>query len=265
MREYSCQHLIDTTDSCYRQIAVLCDDLSDEDWKTQSLCPDWTVREAIGHAVGVEDALSGWEISVRNPPPFEKAQAFTAAASHVSATEFARLVRNIFQSRRADFATLSDADLSRLARTPVGVHPYGRFLAIRIFDMWVHVRDCTIPLGRTTYDDGPDAEITLGEVERSIGYIIGKKVGLPKGMSMLIRITGPVVRRIGVVVAGRARAVDPDQLSNPDVVLTADSTTFIMLACGRIDPQTKIDSGHISWSGDEHWGEIAARNLRFTR
>ena len=65
-------------------------------------------------------------------------------------------------------------------------------------------------------------------------------------------------------VDGRAAAVDPASLSEPDVVLTADSTTFIMLACGRIDPQLKIDDGSISWSGDAHWGEQAARSLRFT-
>ena len=63
---------------------------------------------------------------------------------------------------------------------------------------------------------------------------------------------------------GRAKAVDPSSLADPDVVLTADSTTFIMLACGRIDPQAKIDDGSISWSGDAEWGEHAARSLRFT-
>ena len=149
--------------------------------------------------------------------------------------------------------------------TPVGVQTYADFLAIRIFDMWVHVRDCTIPLGRATDDSGPAAEITLDQVDRSIGYIVGKKVGLPDGMSLRADITGPVQRQLAVVVDGRAKAVDPESLESPDVVLTADSTTFTMLACGRINPQTKIDDGSISWSGDDHWGEHAARSLRFTR
>ena len=146
----------------------------------------------------------------------------------------------------------------------MGVQSYGGFLAIRIFDMWVHVRDCTIPLGRATDDSGPAAEITMNQVEGSMGYIIGKKVGLPDGMSLRADITGPVERQMAVVVDGRAKAVDPGSLDSPDVVLTADSTTFIMLACGRIDPQSKIDDGSISWSGDAHWGEHAARSLRFT-
>ena len=55
-----------------------------------------------------------------------------------------------------------------------------------------------------------------------------------------------------------------DHLDDPDVVLTTDSTTFIQLACGRIDPQTLIDSGVLTWKGDAELGERAARNLRFT-
>jgi hypothetical protein len=46
--------------------------------------------------------------------------------------------------------------------------------------------------------------------------------------------------------------------------LRTDSTTFVQLACGRIDPQARIDAGAISWTGDAELGERAARNLRFT-
>ena len=42
------------------------------------------------------------------------------------------------------------------------------------------------------------------------------------------------------------------------------SETFVMLACGRVDPQERIDSGRVTWRGDAAWGERAARSLRFT-
>jgi len=264
MHSYSRQSLIDTTEACFAEISNLCADLSDEEWTVQSLCPDWTARQAIGHAVGVEDVISGWEISTDNMPPFEKMIALTGASAGMSSAEFGARVAEIFDARRSDLAALSDEDIGRQSWTPVGVQSYGGFLAIRIFDMWVHVRDCTIPLGRTTDDSGPAAEITMNQVEGSMGYIIGKKVGLPDGMSLRADISGPVERQMAVVVDGRAKAVDPGSLDSPDVVLAADSTTFIMLACGRIDPQSKIDDGSISWSGDAHWGEHAARSLRFT-
>ena len=264
MHSYSRQSLIDTTESCFTEILGLCSALSDDEWTVQSLCPAWTVRQAIGHAVGVEDVILGWEVSTENMPPFQKMQALTDASAGMSSAEFGARVAEIFDGRRSELAALSDDDIERPSWTPVGVQSYGGFLGIRIFDMWVHVRDCAIPLGRETDDSGPAAEIAFDQVERSMGYIIGKRVGLPDGMSLRADITGPVQRQMAVVVDGRAKAVDPGSLDSPDVVLTADSLTFMMLACGRIDPQSKIDDGSISWSGDAHWGEHAARSLRFT-
>jgi hypothetical protein len=106
------------------------------------------------------------------------------------------------------------------------------------------------------------AERAVDEVHMSIGYIVGKKIALPDGMSIAFHLTGPVERDIFAVVDGRAAGVD--QVDQPSVEVTTDSTTFVQLACGRIDPQEQIDGGKISWTGDAEWGEKAATNLRFT-
>ena len=49
-----------------------------------------------------------------------------------------------------------------------------------------------------------------------------------------------------------------------DVTLTTDSLTFMLLACGRIDPEGPISDGRITWTGDDAVGAHAARNLAFT-
>ena len=87
-------------------------------------------------------------------------------------------------------------------------------------------------------------------------------MGLPDGKSIAFQLTGPIIRELNVKVDGRAKRVD--RLDNPDVEIITDSTTFIQLACGRIDPQAAIDSGAIKWNGDAELGDRAARNLRFT-
>ena len=63
-------------------------------------------------------------------------------------------------------------------------------------------------------------------------------------------------------VDGRAAAVD--ELPDPHVTITTDSLTFMLLACGRIDPEEPIADGRITWSGDTALGAHAARSLRFT-
>ena len=135
-------------------------------------------------------------------------------------------------------------------------------MEIRVFDFWVHERDITTPLGRPTDDTGARAEIALAEVEGSLGYIVGKKVGLPDGQSIVFHLSGPLERDIAVAVDGRAKVVDT--ITSPDVEIWTDTLTFIQLACGRIDPQESIEHGTIVWRGDAEFGERAARNLRFT-
>lgn len=248
----------DALEKCYDSMDMLCADLSEADWQAQSLCPDWTVRGVVDHVTGIEAAMAGWlPEDNATPPPFERAAEFVADES-----PYLDKVRAVYDRRRSDLAALSTADLDRPSWTPVGPGTYGRFLAIRVFDFWVHERDITTALGRVTDDTGVAAEIALAEVEGSIGYIVGKRVGLPDGKSITFDLTGPIVSQIHVSVDGRAKAVD--RLDTPDVIVTTDSTTFIQLACGRIDPQTTIDSTAITWKGDDALGDRAARNLRFT-
>jgi uncharacterized protein (TIGR03083 family) len=246
-------------EACYSAMEALCSDLSDDEWQVQSLCPEWTVRDVVNHVTSIEAVMAGWlPEDNQTPPPFERAAEFLRDTD----TSYFDKVHAVYDRRRGDLATLTEADLQRPSWTPVGPGTYGRFLSIRVFDFWVHERDITTPLGRATDDTGVAAEIALAEVEGSIGYIAGKKVGVPDGKSIAFRLTGPLTREIDVAVDGRAKQVD--HLDNPDATLTTDSTTFIQLACGRIDPQIPIDSGAVTWTGDVDLGERAARNLRFT-
>ena len=247
----------------YTAIEDLCAGLSDADWQTQSLCPDWTVRGVVDHLASVEAAMVGWlPQDTTTPAPFAKAGEFLAETAGLHGADYLDRVRTVFAHRRADLAGLTAADFDRPSWMPVGPGTYGRFLTIRVFDFWVHERDITTPLGLATDDTGPRAEMALAEVEGSLGYIIGKKVGLEDGRSLAIHLTGPLVHRYDIAVDGRARRVE--QLEHPDAELHSDSTTFVQLACGRVDPQTRIDAGAISWTGDAELGERAARNLRFT-
>ena len=249
--------------NCYSATEALCADLADADWQVQSLCPDWDVRGVISHVTSIEAVLAGWlPVDAATLPPLGRAAEFERETADLDNAAFVDRVRATYDRRRHDLASLSSADRDLPSWMPVGPGTYGRFLEIRIFDFWVHQRDITTPLGMATDDAGVAAEIALGQVEGSLGYIVGKKVGLPEGKSIAFRLTGPIVRDLFVVVDGRANQVD--QLEHPDVEIITDSTTFIQLACGRLNPQRAIDSGAITWNGDAQLGDRAARNLRFT-
>jgi uncharacterized protein (TIGR03083 family) len=248
---------------CYDAIESLTARMDATRWHTQSLCPDWDMRGVIDHLGMMERVMTDWlPESAGDPPPLDRIGPYQNEMATLDDGAFAARISEIFASRRADLAGLTEADLARQSWTPVGPRTYGGFLEMRIFDFWVHERDISTPIGWPTDDTGPRAEIALAQVETSIGYIVGKKIGLPDGASMVFHLTGPVKRHLAVVVDGRARAVD--HVEHPDVELTTDTLTFIQLAAGRIDPQRQIDAGLVTWTGNAELGDRAARNLRFT-
>jgi len=259
------ERVVAALNSCFDDFHALVGSLGDADWGVQSLCPEWTVRGVVEHLAGIEVVMTDWlPESTETPIPFDRMVTFQTEAAEWSPEVLTAKVGEVLAVRRLELAELTDAQFDSPALTPVGPATYASFLGIRVFDFWVHQRDMAIPLG--TLDawtaGGDKAEIAMDEVNKSLGYIAGKKIGLPDGKSMTISTHGGVTRDMHVAVDGRASIVD--SLSDPDVVLEADSTAFIMLACGRVDPQEQIDAGNITWSGDDELGEKAARNLRFT-
>jgi uncharacterized protein (TIGR03083 family) len=250
-------------EQCYDAIESVCSRLDSAQWQIQSLCPDWTARDVVSHLGMMERVLTGWlPDGADEVAPLDRIAPYQDEVAGLDDEAFRSRIAGIFTARRADLAKLTDADLALPSWTPIGPRTYGGFLEIRIFDFWVHERDITTPLGWATDDAGPRAEIALGQVEGSIGYIVGKKVGLPDHTSIVFHLTGPIERNISVIIDGRARQVE--SVPNPTVELTTDSTTFIQLAAGRIDPQQQLDTGKVSVSGDRDLGNQAALNLRFT-
>jgi uncharacterized protein (TIGR03083 family) len=250
--------------AAFDELGALIGDLQPDEWDAQSLCPDWTVRGVVCHTAAIENALCDWMPTDGNIIfPLHRISPFVDDSRSWSNEELGAETKRILAHRRAELIALDDDDFARRSMTPVGEGTYRRFMEIRCFDLWVHQRDMTIPLERPTDDGGPLAEQAVDEVEASIGYIVGKKIGAADGTGITFRLTGPVHRAIHAIVERRARGVE--RLDEPTVTVTTDSLAFVLLAAGRIDPQRMIDEGRITWTGDPELGDRAARNLAFTR
>lgn len=252
--------LIQNLSEAFGSLGRLVDGLTAEQWKVQSLCPAWTVQGVLVHVTTIEEALIGWRPG--GDHPFAAMGAIAAELGTLSPDQLVARYHAAVAARLAELAEMSDEEFDAPSFTPVGQATYGRFMAIRVFDTWVHERDISVPLGIELQHGGPAAEMSVDEVEGSIGYIVGKKIGLTEGKSIAFEVTGATPRRIMVKVDGRATRVS--ELADPTVTVTADTLTFMQLACGRIDPEQAIAAGRITWTGDNEWGGRAARNLAFT-
>ena len=253
-------HLIDNLRSVFTSFGAVVEGLSDDQWRAQSLCPAWTVREVVVHVTAIEVALLGWRPGDDNP--FVRMATIQPELYMLYPAELTQRYHEVASARVTELTAMTDEEFAQPSLTPVGPGTYGRFMAIRCFDVWVHERDVRVPLHIDGDDGGPAAELALDEVHASLGYIVGKKIGLADGQGIAIELTGPVSRRLLAKVDGRAARVD--ELPSPDVTLTMDSLTFMLLACGRIGPDGPLTDGRVIVSGDIALGTHAAHNLSFT-
>jgi uncharacterized protein (TIGR03083 family) len=255
-------HEVDCLFESMDSVLDLLGQLEEDEWLVQSLCPAWRVRQVVAHLDGIEEALVGWRPQGTTPAPFERVGQVLHEVDEWPPARLVARFRTVLAERKTELLNAEVELFEAVSWTPIGVQTYGRFMAIRNFDFWVHEQDMRVPLGRPGHTTGPAAELALDEVRRSFGYIVGKRAAIPDGSSVLVELHGPVEYRLGAVVDGRARVVD--DLSHPEAVVRTDLLTFMLLACGRIDPEPRIAAGDVELRGDVELAGQLARNLRFT-
>lgn len=241
------------------------------EWPMSTALPSWTVHDVVAHLIGTESRLAGDE----EPPAsidvttLDHVRNATGAvnehwvrALHPEPPEEMRLRFRDVSRRRADMLiAMSREDFDVPTQTPVGIAPYRRFMEIRVFDCWLHEQDIRSAVGRPGHEDGRCAELSVDEVVRALGFIVGKQASAPEGSAVTIELIGPVYRTVHVAVEGRTAVVT--KLDRPaTATLHLPSTVFVRLAGGRADVMSGLDT--IRLAGDLDLARRVAENLAFT-
>ncbi len=158
---------------------------------------------------------------------------------------------------------MDQADMDAEAWTPAGPATYGRFMQIRVFDMWIHELDIADAVGRSADLDGTAVQRTLAEVTNGIGYAVGKLAATPDGTSVRFTLTGAQPATIDVVVDGRARVAD-DLEGEPTVSIATDVAPFVRLIAGRRTGPETVAAGVVEVSGDQQIGARVLDHLAYT-
>jgi uncharacterized protein (TIGR03083 family) len=241
------------------------------DWPTLTALPGWTVHDVVAHLIGTESRLAGDE-----EPPASidvTALAHVRNATGAANEQWVRALRpepaeamllrfqEVTRRRAASLSAISPEEFNAPTQTPVGLAPYRRFMEIRVFDCWLHEQDIRSAVGRPGHEDGRCAEMSVDEVVRALGFIVGKQAYAPHGSAVTIELSGPVYRTVHVAVDGRAAVVT--HLDRPATAsLNLPSTLFVKLAGGRADAVSGLDT--IRLAGNLDLARRVAQNLAFT-
>lgn len=262
--------VIDQLDRQWQALIEFGADLTATDWDVSTDNPGWTVRDNYTHMIGTELALSGATAPDIEVPDYDYLRNDIGRSNEVwiearrgnSGPEVVAELASVTAARLETLRAMSQQDWDAESWTPAGMATFGRFMQIRLFDCWMHEQDVRLALGQPGHLSGPCAEASLDEIERSLGFVVGKLGQAPEGSRVQIEVTGPTARTMRVAVEGRARVVDSFD-SDATVIVTAPFSVFMRLAGGRTDVDPYIADGTIAITGDLDAGERIARNLAF--
>ena len=261
-------HLVEV----WTSLASACDRLGAPQWELPTDCTGWTVRDQVAHLIGVERMLLG-----EAPPP-----PLASLPDHVR-NPFAELNEPWVEARRrvpgnevlAEFISVTGRRIHQLRTFPperfdvLGWSPEGEvsyrvFLAGRVLDCWAHEQDVRTALGRPGGRNGVGETTVLDRCERTMPYVVGKRVAPPDGTVVQFQVTGVLGRKVVVVMdGGRAVAMPRGSPGQATTSLTLDQDTFWRLGFGRVDGSRAMSLGQVRIDGDLALGHRVLGSMAF--
>jgi uncharacterized protein (TIGR03083 family) len=181
----------------------------------------------------------------------------------LSGTEMVDRLRDVSSRRLTALRAMTQADFDAPSWTPAGPNEtYGRFMRIRHFDCYLHEHDMRSAVGADDRLAPSHLDSALDEVTTGLGFVVGKRAGMPPGSRVRIAITGPVSREFLIAVDERAAVVDT--LDGPATVeLEMPAMVFLRLTGGREDAAPHLDVD-VTLHGDRELASRLAEHLAFT-
>ncbi|MEU1985465.1 maleylpyruvate isomerase family mycothiol-dependent enzyme [Nocardia sp. NPDC019395] len=250
--------------------------LDENQWRTPSPLPGWTIFDVIGHIIGTESLLLG------EKPPARDAQTpdiDVKTLPHVrndigamneiwlqrlrsrTGAELLRMYHEVIDRRRKALAAMDDQAWLAPSQSPVGEVPYARFMRVRLFDCWMHELDIADALGERVDEGGTRGAAAFTEFAQSLPRVVAKRGKAPAGSLITFELSGPLARTLHIEVGDRARYVDTPG-GDSTVTVALDSGLLVRLGGGRVDPEAVLD--RITFRGDAELGRQIVRNLAFT-
>jgi uncharacterized protein (TIGR03083 family) len=257
-------------------VTDLAHDIAVAEWDRPTCLPGWSVKDQLSHLVGTELMLEGEPMPevdvghlthVRNDIG-ASGELWVESMRPLSGPEVLERWKAVVERRRATLGAMDQAAFDAPSWTPAGPdETFGRFMRIRHFDAFMHEHDIRGALGRPDHDDPDHVRFALTEPVSGLGYVVGKRAGIPSGQRVQLDLTGPGEMTVFVEVGDRATVVDTLS-GEPTIGIRLPAMLYLRLAGGRQDPAPHLDSSadveQIELRGDEDLAGQLAANFAFT-
>jgi uncharacterized protein (TIGR03083 family) len=253
-------------------LAETCHELSGSEWALPTECPGWDVKDQLSHLIGIERALMGELAPAWDGPLGDHVKNDFGAAnepwvavrrSRPGPEVHAEFV-GVTETRLAQLEGRTEEEWAVVGWSPVGEVPYAVFMEVRVFDSWVHEQDARRALDRPGGTGNRASALSVGRVQGTMPFVVGKQAGCPAGTAARFVLSGPGsdARAFTVAVEGkRAKPVGDDVA--PTVTLSLATLDFVRLGCGRATRERVEAAGGIDLEGDAAVGRRVLDAMNF--
>lgn len=259
--------LVDMLDAVWISVEDATGGISEDQWKTGTECPGWTVQDNVVHITALEAMSIGKDLPLAELPDdlphvkndfgrkneewIESRRSWSGADA---LAEFHTITRERIEGLRA----LDDAGFGADSWTPQGPGTVRDLLPFRIFDSWVHEQDIRRATDHPGGLTGAPAEIVEGIFSAAWPFVLAKRAAAPAGTRIGVVLDG---RRSDYVVSadGRGRQLDsaeadvpddPEGIDDADAVISLNREALTILGAGRRTPDDLPDTALLSLTGD---------------
>jgi uncharacterized protein (TIGR03083 family) len=252
---------VDLLARTWDSVDALCAGLTEEEWKTPTDCPGWSVQDNVSHLIDYESRALGRpgpEHEVGDLPHLKNAMGSSNEIGvdwrrQFSGAEILAEFREVMAARREQLGALTADDLTNEVQTPVGAGSLADMLQLRLMDSWCHEQDIRRALGRPGHLAGPAADGAIAYFTKLLPYVVGKKAGAPDGATVTFEVADRIIPI--EVVGGRAHALEVAPATE-SARLAMDTATFAALVAGR----TSSDAG-VTLTGDTDLAQRILANM----
>ena len=247
---------INKLEETWHSISEFCVKLAENQWKSPTQLPNWSVQDNLSHLIAFEANFQGIprpqhtaadkshvknELGSSNEDDVDVRRSLTGAEVLAEWNEITMLRLHALRSADEDY-------FAQEMMTPAGPGTMADFLQLRVLDCWTHEQDMRRALGVPGHQSGPSAEHTIDRLIRTLPIVIGKRAGTPEGECVVIRITGHVSRLIALTVTDGRAQISNDEPPSSMCDISMNSDVFLQLATGRAEYEELATQ--ISVSGD---------------
>jgi uncharacterized protein (TIGR03083 family) len=217
-----------------------------ETWEAQTFCPNWQVRDMVGHLIdATEGYFPGWEMARGGPGEAPDPLGLQGMLDRND--ERARALRNLSQAEaldrlRADqqramefYESLSDDDWTGLMCFHPSMGPLPAFLypSFQLADYGVHNWDIREGLGRQRGLAGDTADL-LSMIMFPLWQATADTDNVTNPINLGVRVSGPNGGTWRLTATKEGLNVEPGDVEDLPLVIDFDPADLVLTAYGRI-------------------------------